>query len=212
LPKLRTCIGCKVSGPPQDLVRLAIGPEADRAPGEDGKGQGGNHRVVPDLAGGAFGRGAWVHARPSCIEGAARGGLSRGLKMQVKADAAQLMALVREAATRRALSLLLAAQRARLAALGTTALEEAERDGRVELLVLAGDAKASSELAAVTRLGQRGRVRLFKTKAELGAVYGRDELALVGLLSRDLSREVSRMISLSELQEPAALHRVTEVG
>ena len=202
MPKLRTCVGCKQSGSPQDLVRLVIGPE----------GPGADVQVVPDLAGGAFGRGAWVHPRPSCVEGAARGGLSRGLKTQVKVDAGQLMALLREGAARRTFSLLQAAQRAQLAALGTTALEEAERDGRVELLVLAGDAKASGELSAVTRLAQRGRVRLFKTKAELGAALQRDELALVGLLSRDLSQEVSRMISVSELQEPAAPHRVTEVG
>jgi predicted RNA-binding protein YlxR (DUF448 family) len=195
-----------VSGSPQDLVRLVIGPEQA---GVEGQGES---RLVPDLAGGAFGRGAWLHPRRSCIESAVRGGLSRGLKTQVKADAAELMARLRDAAVRRTVSLLQAAKRARLAAVGTTMLEEAERDGRVELLVLAGDAKASAELSAVRRLAERGRVRLFKNKAELGAVFGRDELALVGLLSRDLSQEVSRMISLSELKEPAALHRVTEVG
>jgi predicted RNA-binding protein YlxR (DUF448 family) len=202
LPQLRTCVGCKASGSPQDLVRLVIGP--------DGQAEGA--AVAPDLAGGAFGRGAWLHPRPSCITAAARGGLSRGLKTQVKADPAQLTAALREAASRRTLSLLQAAQRAKRAALGTTALEEAERDGRVELLVLAGDSKASAELSAVTRLAQRGRVRLFKTKAELGAALGRETLSLVGLLSRDLAQEVSRMISVAELEEPAAPHRVTEVG
>lgn len=168
--------------------------------------------IAPDLAGGAFGRGAWMHARPSCIEAAARGGLSRGLKTQVKTDAAQLITLLREAATRRTFSLLKAARRARFTALGTTALEEAERNGRVELLVLACDAKASAELSAVTRLAQRGRVRLFKTKAELGAALERETLSLVGLLSRDIAQEVSRMISVAELEEPAPPHRVTEVG
>lgn len=194
---LRTCIGCKTSGPPQDLLRLVVGPDG---------------QVVPDLAGGAFGRGAWVHARPACVEGAVRGGLSRGLKTKVTADAAQVTSSLREAAVRRTYSLLQAAERARLAAVGTAALEEAERDGRVELLVLASDAKASADLSAVRRLGERGRVRFFKTKAELGSVFGRDELALVGLVSPDLAKEVSRMISVSELQEPGRAHRVTEVG
>jgi ribosomal protein L7Ae-like RNA K-turn-binding protein len=118
---------------------------------------------------------------------------------------------LRGAAARRTFSLLQAAQRAKKAALGTTALEEAERDGAVELLVLASDAKASAELPAVTRLVAKGRVRLFKTKTELGAAFGRDELALVGLLSPDLSQEVSRMISVSELTEPGRA-QVTEVG
>lgn len=194
---LRTCIGCKTSGPPQDLLRLVVGPDG---------------QVVPDLAGGAFGRGAWVHARPACVEGAVRGGLSRGLKMKVTADAAQVTGSLRGAAVRRTYSLLQAAERARLAVVGTAALEDAERDGRVELLVLASDAKASAELSAVRRLGERGRVRFFKTKAELGSVFGRDELALVGLVSPDLAKEVSRMISVSELDEPGRAHRVTEVG
>lgn len=194
---LRTCVGCKTSGSPQDLVRLVVGPDGE---------------VVPDLGGGAFGRGAWVHPRSSCLAVAVRGGLSRGLKTQVAAQLPEVLVRLREAAARRAVSLLQSAKRARLAALGTTAFEEAERDDRIALLVLASDAKASADLSAVQRLGKRGRVRIFKTKAELGAALGRDELALVGLLSPDLSLEVSRMISVSELDEPGRAHRVTEVG
>ena len=169
-------------------------------------------QVVPDLAGGAFGRGAWVHARPECLADAVRSGLNRSLKTKVATTLPELFGALRGAASRRAISLLQAAQRARRAAVGTIALEEAERDGRVELLVLASDAKASATLGPVLRLGQRGRVRLFKTKAELGAAFKRDELALVGLLSPDLSQEVSRMISVSELEEPGRAHRLTEVG
>jgi ribosomal protein L7Ae-like RNA K-turn-binding protein len=138
--------------------------------------------------------------------------LSRGLKTKVVADLPHVIGLLRDAATRRTLSLLQAAQRARLAALGTTALDDAERDDRVELLVLASDAKASAQLPSVGRLGKRGRVAFFSTKAVLGGAFGRDELALVGLLSKDLSQEVSRMISLSGLEEPGRAHRVTEVG
>jgi predicted RNA-binding protein YlxR (DUF448 family) len=179
------------------MLRLVVGPDGD---------------VVPDLAGGAFGRGAWVHPRTPCVQDAVRGGLSRGLKTKVTADAAQVLGLLRDAAIRRTLSLLQAALRAGKAALGTTALEVAEREDRVELLVLAGDAKASADLSSVSRLGKRRRVRWFQTKAVLGAAFGRDELALVGLLSPDLAQEVSRMISVSELSEPGSVHRVTEVG
>ena len=194
---LRTCVGCRASGPPQDLVRLVVGPEGE---------------VVADLAGGAFGRGAWVHPRFACLEGAVRGGLSRGLKTQIKADASQVVSQMRDAAVRRTISLLQAAQRAKRVALGTAALEDAERDGRVELLILASDAKASADLSAVRRLAERGRVRIFSTKAALGTAFKRDELALIGLTSTDLSREVSRMISVSELEESGRAHRVTEVG
>jgi predicted RNA-binding protein YlxR (DUF448 family) len=178
-------------------VRLVVGPDGE---------------VAPDLAGGAFGRGAWVHPRPACVTDAVRGGLSRGLKTKITTEVATVVASLRDAAARRAISLLQAAQRAQLAALGTTALEDAARDESVQLLVLAADARASAELSVVRRLAEAGRVRLFKTKAELGAAFGRDELALVGILSPDLSREVSRMISVSELEEPGRAHRVTEVG
>ncbi len=169
-------------------------------------------QIAPDLAGGAFGRGAWVHPRPACLADAVRGGLSRGLKTKVTAALPEVLSLLRDAASRRVFSLLQAAQRAQLAAIGTTALEDAARDDRVALLVLAADAQASAQLSTVRRLAERGRVRSFKTKAELGAAFARDELALVGLLSPDLSREVSRMISVSELTEPGRAHRVTEVG
>lgn len=194
---LRTCVGCRASGPPQDLVRLVVGPEGE---------------VVPDLSGGAFGRGAWVHPRPACLEGAVRGGLSRGLKTQVKTTASEVAGHLRDAAVRRTISLLQAAKRAKRVAIGTAALEDAERDDRVELLILASDAKASADLSAVRRLAARGRVRLFSTKVELGVAFKRDELALIGLTSTDLSREVSRMISVSELEESGRAHRVTEVG
>lgn len=197
MPTLRTCVGCKTSGSPQEMLRLLLGPDG---------------QIVADLAGGAFGRGAWVHARISCLSSAARGGLSRGLKARVEVELPVLLGTLRAAAERRALSLLQAAERAKLSVLGTTGVEEAERDGRVELLVLARDARASAELAAVRRLGERGRVCCFKTKQELGAAFGRDTLSLIGLLSPDLSREVSRMISVSELAEPGRAHRVTEVG
>ena len=179
------------------MLRLVVGPEGE---------------VVPDLAGGAFGRGAWVHPRAACLQGAVRGGLSRGLKLPVKTSEAEVTRHLKDAAVRRTLSLLQAAERARKAVLGTAGLEEAERAGAVELLVLAADAKASADLSAVRRLDERGKVRRFKTKAELGGAFGRDELALIGLLSPDLSREVSRMISVSELEEPGRAHRVTEVG
>ena len=194
---LRTCVGCRASGPPQDLVRLVVGPEGE---------------VVPDLSGGAFGRGAWVHPRSACLEGAVRGGLSRGLKTAVKTTASEVTGHLRDAAVRRTISLLQAAQRAKRVAIGTAALEDAERDDRVELLILASDAKASADLSAVRRLAARGRVRLFSTKLELGVAFKRDELALIGLTSTDLSREVSRMISVSELEESGRAHRVTEVG
>src|SRR5258706_14587201 len=107
---LRTCVGCRTSGSPQDMLRLVVGPDGE---------------VVPDLGGGAFGRGAWVHPRVSCVTDAVRSGLSRGLKTKITANLPQVLELLRAAATRRTLSLLQAAQRAHLAALATTAVGEA---------------------------------------------------------------------------------------
>src|SRR5688572_15321081 len=104
---VRSCVGCRVTGSPSELLRVVLGPDGN---------------VVPDLGGGAFGRGAWLHPRKDCIAKAVPRGLSHALKAQVEGDARTLIERIRSAAERRAASLLQAARRAGKAALGTTAV------------------------------------------------------------------------------------------
>ena len=73
---LRTCTGCRAVEPQAVLARVHFAGDqlvAGRGPG----------------------RGAYVHVRPACLEGAARGGLARSFRraippMQLRALAAKL--------------------------------------------------------------------------------------------------------------------------
>src|SRR4051812_19301291 len=71
--RARTCVGCGervdlASGSALDLIRLVFGPAGE---------------VAVDARGGAFGRGAHVHARRPCLERAVPRGLSRAIKGKV---------------------------------------------------------------------------------------------------------------------------------
>src|SRR5204863_247005 len=66
--------------------------------------------LAVDLAGRAFGRGAWAHPRSDCLLRAARGGAQRGLKANVRIEGAALLSAVRSAADRRVEALLASAR------------------------------------------------------------------------------------------------------
>jgi uncharacterized protein len=64
---LRTCTGCRAVEPQSALARLTL---------------------VGDqlVAGRGPGRGAYVHVRPSCLEGASRGGLARSFRRSISSS------------------------------------------------------------------------------------------------------------------------------
>ena len=127
----RTCVGCGRADGPDALLRLVLGPS-----GEDRQQA---REVAPDVAGGAFGRGAHVHARQDCLEKACRGGLSRAFKTRVAADAKVLAAQLAAGCEQRIVGLLSGARRAGALAVGADAAVEALVDG-APLVVLARDA------------------------------------------------------------------------
>jgi predicted RNA-binding protein YlxR (DUF448 family) len=172
-----------VTGSPGELVRVVLGPDGD---------------VVPDLGGGAFGRGAWLHPRKDCVVKAVPRGLSHALKAQVRTDAQTLVERIRAAAERRVAALLHAARRAGKAALGTTAVADAA--GSLELCVVAADARAAAETPPVLAAIARGRAVVFGTKAALGALFGRDELGVVAILDAGLGQAILAAVRLSELE------------
>src|SRR5205814_1076623 len=90
----------------RDILRLVPGVE-------DGGG------LAVDLAGRAFGRGAWAHPRSDCLLRAARGGAQRGLKANVRIEGAALLSAVRSAADRRVEALLASARGAGKVAAGS---------------------------------------------------------------------------------------------
>lgn len=183
----RTCVGCRESTAPSELVRLVLGPEG---------------QVVPDLAGGAQGRGAWVHARPTCIERAAPRGLSKSYKAEVTVTPASLVADLRAAARRRVTSLLGAASGARKLAIGATPVKEELAAGTVCLLVVATDARAAVESREVARAISDGLAVAWGTKAELGAATRRNEAGVIGVLDSGFASALRHGIELCLMPEP----------
>src|SRR5579863_4130023 len=80
----RTCVGCGLHDDAAAMVRLVVAED----------------EVAFDLAGGSFGRGAHVHARPDCLAKAPRG-LSRALRRDPGIDTRELGRLLLAACDRR---------------------------------------------------------------------------------------------------------------
>lgn len=166
----RTCVGCRQIAPREDLVRFAIRVEDGLA------------FIVPDVARKLGGRGASTHARRACVElGIKRGGFAKAASARVELDAGALVAMLDAQLVQRARGLLLGAIRSKHAILGADGTEKAIAERRVVALVLASDAseRTGTVAAAIGRLG--GRAIQMLTKAELGALVGRDEVAVIGI-------------------------------
>lgn len=173
---VRTCVGCGQRDDAGAMVRLVLG-------------EGGE--VAFDLAGGAFGRGAHVHARPECLEKAPRG-LSRAFKQDVRADAREVGAALVAACDRRAAGLVMAARRTRALAVGADASLEAVRKG-APLLVVAVDAGNAATAHEVARAVAEGRAVAWKTKSDLGAWIGEDAVAMLAVRHAGIAGELKTL-------------------
>src|SRR5262249_5780488 len=120
----RTCVGCARREDADAMVRVVLGPAGE---------------VAVDVAGGASGRGAHVHARTECLEKACKGGLSRSFKTNVKATAQEIAAQIVEGVERRIRGLIMAAARTRRIAIGADATCGALEEGAAAV-VIASDA------------------------------------------------------------------------
>jgi len=176
----RTCAGCRKTGARDTLLRLAIVASSQ-------------HDVVPDVKGKLPGRGVWVHPRAQCIEAAAkRGAIARSLKRAVSVDTEALRLAAMLQYEQRVDGLLLGARRARKLALGTDATREAIASRGAHALVVAKDAAGRREdlERAAAQLGRSCVV--FRTKAELGRLFGREELSVLAILDSGIAREAAR--------------------
>ncbi len=174
----RTCVGCGKTAAPEDLVRLVLGPSDE---------------IVVDAAGGAFGRGAHVHA--GCLEKACKGGLSRAFKKEVKCTTKELAANVRDAFERRAVGIILGARRA-----GHLSIGGNEVEAKAPFVVLAAD--AGSIAGKFDRAIAEGRAVVFGTKAELGKMFGRGETAVFAVNHVGVARALKDAFTVrSEAEE-----------
>lgn len=176
----RTCVGCQTAQAadspqgPQPLVRLVLGDES----------------IVVDAAGGAFGRGVHVHPTPACLEKAARGGLARSLRTAIKITASELAELIRDAYARRATGLLVAARRQHKVAVGADASGVALDATPDAVAVVATDAAHAASLTQVQVAVKEGRAVVWLNRAELGAVFNREEVAVCVVTDRRIGDEL----------------------
>jgi hypothetical protein len=179
--------------------------------------------VAFDLAGGAFGRGAYVHAQADCLAKAPRGlarAFGRGARnpsskdgTDAKPNAEPPFVTARELGTRlvmacghRMTGLLLAARRLGAIAVGSDAAREALSRGMREiekemrsrapaapLAVVAMDAGSVAQSVEVTRGVAAGRVIPWGTKIELGALLGEQMVAICTVCHESIAAELKRM-------------------
>jgi len=233
--RARTCVGCAEKAAPLDLVRVVLAPapraEPLPAPGaeprEPGPAAGGpepapgasaggkraperrSATVVVDAAGGAFGRGAHVHPRPECIARACRGGFSRAFKTDVRADAAGVAAAVAEAFGRRFGGLLVTGRGAGALAVGADAATEALEQG-APLVVVACDAESIVRRGPIARAIAEGRAVAWGAKKELGALLGRDEVAVVAVTKSSIASELQRVARIADAVTTSDLRASSE--
>jgi predicted RNA-binding protein YlxR (DUF448 family) len=171
----RTCVGCGLRDDASALVRLIVAGD----------------EVAFDLAGGGFGRGAHLHARPACLEKAPRG-LARAFKRAMKQDAGALGRLLVESCNRRIAGLLMAAFRSRELAVGTDAALEALKQG-APLGILALDAGSLVSRTEIERCVAAGRAVAWGTKSELGSLLGAGSVAICAVRHAGIAAELKRM-------------------
>jgi len=160
--------------------------------------------LAVDLAGRAFGRGAWAHPRSECLARSARGGIQRTLRANVRIDAHALIASVRAAADRRVEALLASARGAGRLVAGSDASREAwERTG-VELVIVARDARAAATEAWVAAAAGSGKAVAWGDKQGLGRAISRPDTAVVAITERGLARAITSAVALGSLRDPAS--------
>jgi predicted RNA-binding protein YlxR (DUF448 family)/ribosomal protein L7Ae-like RNA K-turn-binding protein len=227
--RTRTCVGCGVRhvaaarGPTprrpaaatagtvdahpdcaDDLVRLVLGPEGE---------------IAVDARGGAFGRGAHVHARPVCLERAVKGGLARSTKGKALAvlgadgtrhplQTGSLARAIQEAMDRRIEGLFAAAVRSRQLTFGADAVTGALQRQEAELIVVARDAAEAAELNEVRRAVAEGRAVAWGDKpclgrmVTLGKTRAADQdaasVAVVAILSRPIAEALQQAVRIAD--------------
>jgi predicted RNA-binding protein YlxR (DUF448 family) len=172
----RTCVGCGQTDAPESLVRVVLGPQGE---------------VAVDLAGGAFGRGAHVHAAVPCLEKACKAGLSRSFKCRVEASADDLAAEIARAAERRIEGLLVGARRAGHLAVGADRATEA-LDAGASLAVVAADAGSIARKEPFARAVAQGHAVVFRDKAQLGALLAQGEVAVLAVMHEGIAEQIRR--------------------
>lgn len=179
----RTCAGCAKSVPVDELVRVVVDEgTADRAPEMETATSDGGAKLAVDLADSKFGRGAHVHPSPDCLAKAVKTGFSRAFKTKIATTAEEIGGQIVASADRRIEGLIAGAKRARLVVSGTDTVREKLREGTARLVVVARDAAAAVKAPEIEQAIAEGTALAWGNKQSLGALFGRDEVAVCAVL------------------------------
>ena len=188
----RTCILTRVCRPKEQLIRLALGPDGS---------------VAPDVRARAGGRGAWIGVGRKAFEEASSKGklkpaLARALRTADFSIAANLSELIEAALRQAALDRLGLEARSGMLLNGSEKIESAARQGKVHLLIHAGDAgeDGNRKLDQAWRVGANdegsGRAGLVfpEDRTILSMALGRENVVHVALTDPAAARRVSNAI------------------
>lgn len=170
----RTCVGCGQRDEKAAMLRLVV------AGGE-----------VVFHASFQPGRGAHLHPRAACLQGAPRG-LARSFKGAVRVDSSEIGRSLVAACERRMVGLLLAARRRGDLVAGADAALVALRGG-APLVIVAVDAGSVRTSSEVERAISGGRAIAWKTKNELGALLGEAAVAICVVSHGGIASELQFM-------------------
>ncbi len=175
---VRTCVGCGATDQAEEMLRVAFAPAEGTSP--DGTSTGGvsaggasanadvGARLLIDVhgkrsfQGNVGGRGAWVHARPQCIQTACSKGFSRAFKEPLKLESSVFYRRLQDVTERQLEGLVLAAWRSRRLVYGGEAVKEALPEAA--LGVLARDARSVGKETFVQEAAQSGKMLMWSTK------------------------------------------------
>ena len=180
----RQCAGCAKRDFADALVRVVLDPA-------DGS-------LAVDLADSRFGRGAHVHASKECAQKALRGGFAKVFKCKVEGTVESLGEQILDAADRRIEGLLSGARRGKLAISGSDVVRAAYREGTAAIIVVASDAAAAAKLSEIQDAVAQGKAIGWSNKQRLGAIFGRDEVAVCAVLHEGVAKAIgsARLMAL----------------
>jgi len=171
----RQCAGCAKRDSADDLVRVVLGPDG---------------MLAIDLADSRFGRGAHVHASKECMQKALRGGFAKVFKSKVEGSVESLGEQLTVAADRRIEGLLAGAKRGKHAIAGADVVRGAYREGTAVLVVVATDAAAATKFPEIQDAVGQGKAIAWSNKQRLGAIFGRDEVAVCAVLHEGVAKAI----------------------
>lgn len=173
----RTCVGCRGVFAKNEVVRVVAAPSG----------------AVIDYREKLPGRAAYLCPRSACIMKAlGKGALSRALRMRdPHCGPGEFLARLRAAMTDRIASLIGMAAKAGKTASGYSAVRDALDKGAVELLLFALDLSDGTREKIGTPVLRFGEATLF-TKDEMGTLFGREMVGIVGILDRGFAEAVHR--------------------